>query len=136
MAVMRVVAAVIVRTGPAGTRVLVAQRPAHKREGLSWELPGGKVEPGEADAEALAREIREELGVDVLVGAELGVNVFAYSHGTIELVALRCTVLAGEPQALEHAALDWITAAELDTIAWSPADVGLVAAVRLALHPG
>jgi 8-oxo-dGTP pyrophosphatase MutT (NUDIX family) len=61
---LRVVAGVII----AGGRVLAAQRPEHKDLAGAWELPGGKVEPGESDAAALARELREELDVDVAVG--------------------------------------------------------------------
>ena len=60
----------------------------------------------------------------------IGVSVFPYDHGAIELVALRCTLVEGEPHALEHAALRWVTAAELATVDWAPADVGLGSAVQ------
>jgi 8-oxo-dGTP diphosphatase len=118
---IRVVAAVIVRDG----RLLAAQRPPGKREALKWELPGGKVEPGETDAAALARELAEELGVVATVGEALGV----VRHGDVELIALRCAI-AGQPRAIEHAALRWLARAELDAVDWAPADVPLVERLR------
>ncbi|MFZ5480750.1 MAG: (deoxy)nucleoside triphosphate pyrophosphohydrolase [Myxococcota bacterium] len=121
---LRVVAAVIVRDG----RLLAALRPAHKREGGKWELPGGKVEPGEADGDALAREIAEELGVVARVGAPLAVSI----HGDVELVALRCEI-AGEPVAREHDALRWLSRDELHEVDWAPADVPLVASLSAEL---
>lgn len=123
---IRVVAAVLVRDG----RVLAAKRAPGKREGGLWELPGGKVEPGEDDATALARELEEELGVHVAVGAALAENHHAYGHGGVHLVALACTLVSGEPRALDHAELRWLAADELDEVEWAPADVPLLGAVR------
>ena len=68
MATIRVIAAVIAR----GDRLLVCQRPPHKRHGGLWEFPGGKCEPGESDLEAARRELHEELGVELDEGAVLG----------------------------------------------------------------
>jgi 8-oxo-dGTP diphosphatase len=118
---IRVVAAVIVREG----RVLAALRPPHKREGGKWELPGGKVEPGETDAAALARELAEELDVVATVGEPFG----SVRHGDVEMHALRCEV-AGEPRAVEHAALRWLARAELSDVEWAGADVPLVERLR------
>lgn len=126
----RVVAAVLVRD----RRVLVAQRAAHKREGMCWELPGGKVEKGETDGAALERELWEELGVRVQAGAFLGESVHVYPHGAVRLMALRCALVAGEPRALEHAAVRWVTADGLDALEWAPADVPLLPALRRALE--
>lgn len=126
---IRVVAAAIVRDG----RVLAARRGPHAREALRWELPGGKVEGGEDDAAALRREIREELGADVRVDAPLAESVHAYAHATIHLVAYRCTLLAGEPEAREHAELRWIGAAEMGELTWAPADEPLLAPLRAIL---
>lgn len=129
--VTRVVAAVLVD----GDRVLVARRPAHKRQGGLWELPGGKVDPGESDAAALVRELREELDVDVAPSAQLAVSRHTYEHGTIELVAVACSLRSGTPRAVEHAELRWARADELDALDWAPADVPLLGAVRRALSP-
>lgn len=126
---IRVVAAVLVRE----RRVLAAQRAPGKREGGLWELPGGKVEPGEDDATALARELHEELGVRVIVAEHLGEAEHTYAHGAVRLVAMRCTLADGEPRALDHAALRWLSADELLDVAWAPADVPLLDAVRAAL---
>jgi 8-oxo-dGTP diphosphatase len=127
---VRVVAAVLVRDG----RVLAARRAEGKREAGLWELPGGKVEPGESDADALVRELREELGVTVSVHGPAGENEHAYAHGAVRLVALRCTLVAGEPQALDHAEVRWLAADALDTVVWAPADVPLLPGVRAALE--
>ncbi len=128
---IRVVAAVLVRDG----RVLAARRAPGRREAGLWELPGGKVEPGEADAVALARELHEELGVIVEVGATVGESEHAYAHSAVRLVALRCALLRGEPQALDHAEVRWLAAHELDTVEWAPADVPLLVGVRGVLGP-
>lgn len=123
---IRVVAAVLVRDG----RVLAAKRAAHKREGGLWELPGGKVEPGEADGDALVRELREELGVTVRIDGPVAESEHGYAHSTVRLVALRCTLVEGEPRPLDHAELRWLDAASLATVDWAPADVPLLASVR------
>jgi mutator protein MutT len=113
---IRVVASVIEQEG----RLLLCQRPAHKRHGGLWEFPGGKVEPGESDFEAVERELAEELGVKVVeVGAvELSVRD-AGSEFVIEFLPV---VIQGEPQALEHAALAWVTEEELLGLALAPSD--------------
>ncbi|NOY26844.1 MAG: (deoxy)nucleoside triphosphate pyrophosphohydrolase [Oligoflexia bacterium] len=127
---IRVVAAVLVRQG----RVLAARRPLHKSQGGLWELPGGKVEDAETDATALARELREELAIDVSVHERLAQNVHAYDHQTVRLVALRCELLDGQPRALEHLALRWLGADELDSVTWAPADLPLLPAVLRCLE--
>lgn len=94
--------------------VLIAQRPAEGLLGGLWEFPGGKLRPGEDLAQCLQREIREELGVLVRVGALLGVYQHAYTHFRVTLHAFQCTLQnGGQPQALEHSALCWVTPAEL-----------------------
>ena len=123
---MRVVGAAIV----SGATVLAARRkPPHRFAG-GWEFPGGKVEAGESDAAALARECVEELGVDVAVGACLGV----VADGGIELVLYAAELVRGEPAPLvDHDALRWLTAAELDDVDWLPVDRDLLPAVRAVL---
>jgi A/G-specific adenine glycosylase len=106
---LTVTAAVIARDGC----VLIARRPQEGLLGGLWEFPGGKLEAGESLEACLAREIREELGCQVGVGAELGVYHHAYTHFKVTLHAFACQLMAGEPQALQHSALAWAEPARL-----------------------
>ena len=90
---IRVVAAALIREG----EVLVARRGPHQRNALQWELPGGKVEAGETDAQALTRELSEELDVEIAVERWLAEAVHHYDWGSICLVALRCRLVQGQP---------------------------------------
>lgn len=103
-----------------GAAVLVAQRQRPPELAGRWELPGGKVAPGESEPEALARELAEELGVEVEVGARLGEDVAL--NRTTTLRAYRVDLVRGEPHPHDHRALRWVTAAELQEIDWVPAD--------------
>ncbi len=90
-------------------QVLIAQRPVQGLLGGLWEFPGGKLQDGEDLSECLRREIYEELGVDVAVGAQVGVYRHAYTHFRVTLHAFDCLLEQGEPQALEAAALRWVS---------------------------
>ena len=98
----------------ANKKVLIARRPAHGLLGGLWEFPGGKVEEGESLAEALCREIREELGVKISVGEQVGIYRHAYTHFKVTLHAFYCRLMDGEPKALEASELRWVSLAELD----------------------
>ncbi|HVS53955.1 MAG TPA: (deoxy)nucleoside triphosphate pyrophosphohydrolase [Opitutaceae bacterium] len=115
-----------------GGRVFVAQRPAHKHLALKWEFPGGKVEPGEAPAAALVREIREELACDVVVARAL--PRFTHDYGTvvIEMIPFVCRLAPASPapHPHEHVALRWVEAGELDALDLAPADWPVVASYR------
>jgi A/G-specific adenine glycosylase len=78
-----------------------------------WEFPGGKVEPGESLEACLAREIQEELGVGIRVGAAFGVYRHAYTHFRITLHAFLCELAEGQPQPLSAAVLAWVHPDEL-----------------------
>ena len=114
-----VVCAVIERDG----RVLLCQRAEGKQLAGQWEFPGGKVEDGEEMGAALEREIREELGCGVAVGEALAPVEHTYPEVAIRLWPFRCVVVDGEPQALEHAALEWVEAGRLGEWSLAVADV-------------
>ncbi|MCV7177859.1 (deoxy)nucleoside triphosphate pyrophosphohydrolase [Mycolicibacterium sphagni] len=103
-----------------GTTLLVAQRQRPPDLAGLWELPGGKVAPGETEAEALVRELREELGVDVAVGERLGADVPI--GGLLILRAYLVTHTGGALHPHDHGALRWVHAAELNSLDWVPAD--------------
>lgn len=117
----RVVAAVWRRDG----KVFAARRPPGKQHAGLWELPGGKVEPGERDEDALARELSEELGVRVTVGA----HVYTAATAHIDLAAYE--VESGDaPTPTEHDAVQWVEPSQIGALAWAPADVPIVARLR------
>src|SRR5829696_7691737 len=120
---MRVVVGAVLRD--AAGRVLAARRLAPP----GWEFPGGKVEAGETERIALVRELREELGVGVEVGERIGPDV--PMAGGYVLRAWTARLVTGEPAGLEHAELRWLSAADLDTVDWLPADRPIAAALRL-----
>jgi 8-oxo-dGTP diphosphatase len=108
--------AVAILTRPDGS-VLLARRPEGKVYAGYWEFPGGKVEPGEAVAQALAREIDEELGIHVERAFPWITQVFTYPHATVRLHFFRVFGWRGEPRAVEHSGLAW---ERPDTIAVTP----------------
>jgi 8-oxo-dGTP diphosphatase len=118
-----IVAAVIITDG----RVLACERASPPEVAGRWEFPGGKVEAGETDQQALARECAEELGVRVEVGERVGPDVpLAHGRSVLRVYAVR--LLEGdEPQALEHSAMRWLSADELDSVPWLSADKPIVA---------
>ena len=94
-------------------RVLIACRPSHGLLGGMWEFPGGKQQDGEDLPSCLRREICEELGSDVVIGALLGIYKHAYTHFRVTLYAFYCTLLRGEPQPIQVADIRWVPPAEL-----------------------
>ncbi|MGY4396191.1 8-oxo-dGTP diphosphatase [Sphingomonas sp. UYAg733] len=120
-----VVAAALI--DPAG-RVLVQQRPPGKMMAGLWEFPGGKLEPGETPEAALIRELEEELGI-IVSAAALSPAAFASEPlGGRHLLLLLyiCRDWAGEAQALDAVALDWVDIAGLRALAMPPADRPLI----------
>lgn len=126
-----VVAAVIRGNGgssPDG-RILIAQRPLDGLLGGLWEFPGGKVEPGESLADALQREIREELALEIAPGEALTVVEHAYTHFRITLHAFHAAYVDGEVEHLGVADHAWVTLDELDRYAFAVTDRKIIAAL-------
>lgn len=111
--------------------LLVAQRNRPPELAGRWELPGGKVMAGESEPDALARELAEELGIEVVVRGRLGHDIDL--DGTATLRAYRVELLRGQPRPRDHRALRWVTAAELDRVDWVPADRAWLAALSQIL---
>ena len=117
-----------------GSLLLVAQRARPPELAGLWELPGGKVATGETDAAALARELHEELGVEVTVGPRIGSDVALTTTTTLR--AYRVTQTGGALHPNDHRALRWVGADDLDDLAWVPADRAWVAELTRALRTG
>jgi A/G-specific adenine glycosylase len=106
---LTVTAAVIIQDG----KVLIACRPLRGLLGGLWEFPGGKQQDGEDLPACLRREICEELGVEIEVGAQLGVYQHAYTHFRVTLYAFYCTLLHGEPRPVQADDMRWVCPVEL-----------------------
>jgi 8-oxo-dGTP diphosphatase len=120
---MEVVAAVIERDG----QILIGQRKARGRHGLKWEFPGGKVEPGEELRAALARELREELGIEAQIGEEIERYDFTYAtQPPTHLIFFRVTEFAGEPTNLDFAQITWAERRQLPEYDFLEGDVDFV----------
>lgn len=122
---IRVLASVIERDG----RLLICRRPAHKRHGNLWEFPGGKLEEGESDFEAVSRELSEELDVAVRSVGEVHFSIA--DPGSSFQIEFLDVEINGEPSCLEHEALEWVQPGDLLNYKLAPSD-RRYAAFRLA----
>ena len=126
VAVIEVAAGLVFRGG----KLLITQRYADAHLGGLWEFPGGKREPGETSQQCLARELQEELGIEVEVGELIESLTHAYPEKTVRLEFFTCRWLRNEPKAIGCAALKWISCAELETHSFPAADARLLAKLR------
>lgn len=120
-----VAAAVIESDG----RYLITRREKGHLEGL-WEFPGGKLRPGETLSECLQRELREELGVEVIVGEKLETVTWSYPERAVVLHFFRCRLARGQVVPQEGQAVAWVTPDELERYTFPPADASLIARLR------
>lgn len=112
---------------------------ARRRPGIHlagyWEFPGGKIELGETPEQCLFRELHEELGVTTRIGEYIGESLYDYGSKIVRLMAYRVEHILGDFRLNDHDELRWITAEELDSITWAPADIPIVELCREILKP-
>lgn len=118
MNIVEVVAALIWN----GEKFMICQRPANKKRGLLWEFVGGKVEKGESKEQALIRECKEELDIEIEVDSEFISTKHTYPDITINLTVFNSRIVSGRPILLEHNDLKWITKNEIPKYNFCPAD--------------
>lgn len=128
MKTINVVAAVIFKDG----RVFATQR-GYGEFKDGWEFPGGKIEPGESPEDALRREIREELEVEVNVGELIDTIEYDYPAFHLSMKCYVCTIADGNPHLLEHEAAKWLSSTQLSSVDWLPADITLISKIAKLL---
>jgi 8-oxo-dGTP diphosphatase len=111
--------------------VLAAQRSASGEQALKWELPGGKVRPGESGEQCILREIREELDVGLEILARLPAFACEEAARPVRLIPFVCRISSGVVRVLEHNRVLWLAPGELMHLDWCPADVPVL---RFYLH--
>lgn len=114
-------------------RVLIAQRPPGKHMAGGWEFPGGKLESNEDRFDGLKRELREELGVEVLRASPLISYQHAYAERTVVLDLWLVHEFTGAPQSLDAQALQWVRVEDLDSVGLLDADRPMIAALQAAV---
>ena len=123
----RVVAALILRGEGADREVFICQRRADQAMGLKWEFPGGKVEPGEGPEEALARELREELGIAAVIGPRITTVRHTYRNGSaIEIEFFAVHSFEGELANLIFEQMLWTAISRLPEFDFLAADLTLI----------
>ncbi len=129
MKIVNVVAAVIVHEG----RILATQRGyGDFKDG--WEFPGGKIEAGESHQEALVREIKEELAVEIEVGGHIRKIDYDYDTFHLSMDCYWCEIKDGKPSLLEHEAAKWLKPDEIYDVDWLPADRAIIPEIQHELE--
>jgi len=128
---VRVVAAVIEQSG----KYLITQRRPLAVLPLLWEFPGGKVEASETDADALSREVKHRLGVEIRVGQLISFVSHPYERYAVDLYLYTCHISGGEPAPLAVHAFKWVTSSDFDQYSFTPADEASMNKL-LGMEPG
>ena len=111
-------------------KILITQRNLKKSQGGLWEFPGGKIEPNETRENAIVREIKEELDIEIEVKSYLSENVFNYPEKDINLIALECKKVSGDIKLLEHEDYKWVSKNELNNFQFAPADLFIIENIK------
>ena len=125
MKTVKVVAAIIIHEN----KIFATQR-GYGEFKDGWEFPGGKIEPGETSQEALVREIKEELDIEIEVKDFLETVEYDYPEFHLSMDCFFCTIKSGELVLKGHEAAKWLTVEKLDGVDWLPADQGLIEGIR------
>ena len=125
MKTVKVVAAIIIHEN----KIFATQR-GYGEFKDGWEFPGGKIEPGETSKEALVREIKEELDIEIEVKDFLETVEYDYPEFHLSMDCFFCVIRSGELVLKEHEAAKWLTVETLDSVDWLPADQGLIEGIR------
>ena len=125
MKTIRVVAAVIKKDN----RIFCTQRGYGDFKG-GWEFPGGKIEEGESPQEALVREIKEELDVEIKVGELIKTVEYDYPTFHLSMDCFWCELVSGEIELKEHEDAKWLDKSNIDSVEWLPADLDLINEMR------
>ena len=110
-------------------KILIAQRNLKKSQGGLWEFPGGKIEPNETKEEAIIREIKEEMDIDIEAKKFIGQKVFNYPDKDINLIAIECKQIKGDIKLNEHEDFKWVNKNELKNFNFAPADKFIINAI-------
>lgn len=121
MKTVNVVAAIIIKD----KKIFATQR-GYGEFKDGWEFPGGKVEKGETPENTIVREIKEELDTEIKVKEYFDTVEYDYPNFHLSMKCYICSVLSGKLELLEHEAAKWLDKDSLDSVAWLPADLGLV----------
>lgn len=125
MKIVKVVAAIIIHEN----KIFATQR-GYGEFKDGWEFPGGKIEPGETPQEALVREIKEELDIEIEVKDFLETVEYDYPEFHLSMDCFFCVIRSGELVLKEHESAKWLTVETLDSVDWLPADQGLIEGIR------
>ena len=126
MKTIRVVAAVIQSRNTDGQPIIFATQRGYGEYKDWWEFPGGKIEAEESPDQALIREIKEELEVDIKVGKKIDTIEFDYPTFHLSMDCFWCQIISGDLLLKEHEAARWLTKEDLYSVDWLPADLTLI----------
>lgn len=127
---IEVVAAIIEKDG----KILICRRAENKTRALKWEFPGGKIEPGETPEQAVLRECREELDVDLCVKGEFMRVLHSYPDIEIQLTVFRTAIIGSDPRCIEHKEIRFVYPSELADFELCPADITVAEKIISEAH--